>query len=187
MDPGAALLAACVLAGSALFGVSAGAVMTDGALVLGSTLCMHAFWVALHAPAPRERRRAGWLFFAGLALGLLAKGPLALVLVGLPLVPWTLWTRRCGVGATHTRQSARRLARPSEPRQLCLWGRWPGITSALVLTQRGVCSRPPGWRMASQAPGDRAATWPIHSACTTQPATWRAQRSKNLGAAAAVH
>jgi 4-amino-4-deoxy-L-arabinose transferase-like glycosyltransferase len=92
-DAAMARLAVAVLAGSALFWVSAGAVMTDAALVLGTTLCMHAFWTALHAPAAAQRRRAGWLFFLGLALGVLAKGPLALVLACTPPLLWTAWTR----------------------------------------------------------------------------------------------
>jgi 4-amino-4-deoxy-L-arabinose transferase-like glycosyltransferase len=95
-DPREALPALALLAGSALFFVSAGAVMTDGALVLGTTLAMHGFWRALHAPTDGQRRHGGWSFFIGLAIGLLAKGPLALVLVGAPLLPWVAWTRRWG-------------------------------------------------------------------------------------------
>ncbi|WP_298235645.1 glycosyltransferase family 39 protein [uncultured Azohydromonas sp.] len=93
-DARTAWLALAVLVGSVLFWVSAGAVMTDGALVLGTTLCLHAFWLALHAPEDAIRTRAGWLFFVGLALGLLAKGPLALVLAGAPLLLWTALMRR---------------------------------------------------------------------------------------------
>lgn len=40
-----------------------------------------------------QRRRERWLFFLGLAVGLLAKGPLVLVLAGLPLGLWTLFNR----------------------------------------------------------------------------------------------
>jgi len=89
-----AWLALALLGGSSLFLVSAGALMTDGALVLCSTLAMYAFWMALQAEPGAARRRQGWLFFAALGLGLLAKGPLALVLVGLPLSAWLLATRR---------------------------------------------------------------------------------------------
>lgn len=85
-------LALALLASSALFFVSAGAVMTDGALVVGTTLAMRAFWVHLH-------RRAGtaslqWQLFLGLSIGLLAKGPLVLVLFGLPIAAWSMWRRR---------------------------------------------------------------------------------------------
>jgi 4-amino-4-deoxy-L-arabinose transferase-like glycosyltransferase len=84
---------AALLAGAVLPLLAAGAVMTDEALVLGTTLAMVSFWRALHAPAP-EARHAGWWFFVALALGLLAKGPLALVLTGLPLLAWALLTRQ---------------------------------------------------------------------------------------------
>ena len=84
-----ALLAVASLGGSVLFYVSSGAVMTDAALVLGTTLAMVGFWVGLHGPrAPRQRER--WWLFAGLAVALLAKGPVALVLIGVPLLAWTL-------------------------------------------------------------------------------------------------
>lgn len=87
-----AWLALALLASSALFFVSAGAVMTDGALVVGTTLAMRAFWHHLH-------RRPGtasaqWQLFLGLSIGFLAKGPLALVLVGLPVVAWALVRRQ---------------------------------------------------------------------------------------------
>lgn len=86
-----ALFALALLSGSALFYVSAGAVMTDAALVLGTTLAMLGFWRGLAEPAMPSGR---WLLFAGVAFGLLAKGPLALVLIGTPLVGWTALQRR---------------------------------------------------------------------------------------------
>jgi len=85
--------AVALLGGAVLPLVAAGAVMTDEALVLGTTLAMVSFWHALHAPAA-QARNAGWWFFVALAIGLLAKGPLALVLTGLPLGAWVLLTRR---------------------------------------------------------------------------------------------
>lgn len=62
--------------------VDAGAVLTDPFLTLGVTLSLVAFLMAHIHPS------AGWRygFFVGLAVGLLAKGPLALVLVGFPVV-----------------------------------------------------------------------------------------------------
>lgn len=87
-----ALLTVAVLAGSTLFFVSAGAVMTDGALVLGTTLAMLGFWRGLHGL--RGIWLSGrWLLFIGIAIGLLAKGPLALVLIAMPLATWTLLRR----------------------------------------------------------------------------------------------
>lgn len=90
-----ALTAVALLAGSCLMLIAAGAVMTDMTLVLGSTLALRGFWLGLHGEAARRRREA-WLFFLGLAVGLLAKGPLVLVLAGLPLGLWTLWSRQLG-------------------------------------------------------------------------------------------
>lgn len=88
-----ALYAVALLGGSALFLTAAGAVITDTSLALGTTLAMRGFWLGLHG-AEEERRRERWLLFAGLALGLLAKGPVALVLSGLPIVLWTAWERK---------------------------------------------------------------------------------------------
>ena len=82
-----ALMALALLGGSALFYVSSGAVMTDGVLLLGTTLAIYGFWIGLHgAQAPRQRQR--WLLFVGIAIGLLAKGPVAAVLIGVPLLTW---------------------------------------------------------------------------------------------------
>src|SRR5512141_1197007 len=66
--------AAVVLFTTPLFFISAGAVMTDPALVLGTTLSMAGFWQAM-TRAGRAARVWGYLFFVGLAIGLLAKGP----------------------------------------------------------------------------------------------------------------
>ncbi len=87
-------LAAALLAGSLGVFVGGAAVMTDPALVLGTTLSMAGFWLALHHEDEAARGRHGWLVFAGLAIGLLAKGPVALVLVGVPLLLWAVLSRR---------------------------------------------------------------------------------------------
>lgn len=72
--------------------VSAGAVMTDAYLALGTTLSMVAFWNTMQEGT--RQRLWGYLFFTGLGIGLLSKGPLALVLCGLPLAAWATWQRR---------------------------------------------------------------------------------------------
>lgn len=59
------------------------------ALALALVLAMRGFWLGLHG-AEGIRRREGWLMFLGLGLGLLAKGPLTLILAGLPIGLWTL-------------------------------------------------------------------------------------------------
>jgi len=91
--PSVGLRAAVVLVSTPLFFVSAGAVMTDPALVLGTTLSMAGFWQAV-TRTDRVARIWGYMFFVGLAIGLLAKGPVALVLTFAPIVFWTLWRRR---------------------------------------------------------------------------------------------
>ncbi|MES2279870.1 MAG: glycosyltransferase family 39 protein [Pseudomonadota bacterium] len=86
-----ALLAVAVMSGTMLYFIASAAVMTDMALVLGTTLAMRGFWAAFErADAPRPKE--GWLLFIGLGLGLLAKGPIALVLAGIPIFLWTVFT-----------------------------------------------------------------------------------------------
>ncbi|MFY4009336.1 ArnT family glycosyltransferase [Achromobacter denitrificans] len=63
---------------------AAGAVLTDSFFALGITYSMLAFLVAPTALTPLWR----YGFFVGMAIGLLSKGPLAFVLVGIVLVPW---------------------------------------------------------------------------------------------------
>jgi 4-amino-4-deoxy-L-arabinose transferase-like glycosyltransferase len=94
-------LATCTaLAGMSLFFMAGGAVMTDSSLAFCTTLTMVSFWRALHteknAGADNKNRLWGYLFFVGLGIGLLAKGPLVGVLTFLPIVPW-LMLRRNGL------------------------------------------------------------------------------------------
>jgi len=85
-----ALAGAAILATTTLTFITAGAVMTDASLGLTTMLSMLAFWRALD-----ERGRVwGYLFFIGLGLGLLAKGPVAVVLTLLPIGIWTAWKGR---------------------------------------------------------------------------------------------
>ncbi|MDB5947522.1 MAG: glycosyltransferase family 39 protein [Ramlibacter sp.] len=82
--------AVALLAGSLLFLLSAGAVMTDMALVLGTTLVMAGFWWCVQG---RGGVAPAVALFGGLAVGLLAKGPLAVVVAGVPIAAWVLWQR----------------------------------------------------------------------------------------------
>ena len=84
--------AVALLAGSAGFLIAAGAVMTDMALVLGTTLAMSGFWNCVGRGRTDAVARAA--LFGGLAIGLLAKGPIALVLWGVPVALWALWQRQ---------------------------------------------------------------------------------------------
>ncbi|HEY1458970.1 MAG TPA: glycosyltransferase family 39 protein [Casimicrobiaceae bacterium] len=91
----AALRTAVVLLTTPLFFISAGAVMTDPALIFGTTLSMAGFWHAM-TREDRSGRVWGYAFFLGLAIGLLAKGPVGVVLTLVPVGIWTLW--KGGVG-----------------------------------------------------------------------------------------
>ncbi|MFE8069833.1 glycosyltransferase family 39 protein [Marinobacteraceae bacterium S3BR75-40.1] len=85
----AGTFAALIFASMSLSFISAGAVMTDPFLLLGTTLSLAGFATVMFTDARGGAAR--WLFFVGLVIGLLAKGPLALVLVGLPIGIWTVW------------------------------------------------------------------------------------------------
>lgn len=84
-----AWLASGILATTTTFIVVTGAVMTDTALTLGITLSMAAFWLNY------KNKSSVWghLFFIGLTIGMLAKGPLALVLIGMSLFIWALFNK----------------------------------------------------------------------------------------------
>ena len=84
-----AIYALALITGSELFLASAGMVMTDMALALGMVLTMRGFWLAIHGTAA-ERQREQYLMFLGLAIGLLAKGPIAVILAGVPMAIWTV-------------------------------------------------------------------------------------------------
>ena len=85
-----ALMACIIMASSVVFWVSSGAVMTDISLMTGTTISMMAFWRCVNSP---DRKEYGWgvLFFIGLAIGLMAKGPIAAVLIFLPVLTWALF------------------------------------------------------------------------------------------------
>ncbi len=91
-DRDAAIASAAILGSSVLFFISAGAVMTDMALLFCTTLAMLSFFRAV------EQNDKSWnyWFFVALGLGMLAKGPIAIVLSALPIFAWTLWFNRWG-------------------------------------------------------------------------------------------
>ncbi|MDP5253157.1 MULTISPECIES: glycosyltransferase family 39 protein [unclassified Vibrio] len=79
------LKAAFVLSTSVIFTIASGAVMTDMALTFSLTLAMIGFYLAWH-----EHRHWTYVGFIGLAVGMLAKGPLVIVLMGLAILPWVV-------------------------------------------------------------------------------------------------
>ncbi len=86
-----AQLTVMLLCGTMLYFIASAAVMTDLGLVLGTTLAMRGFWAAFQLE-PNSRSREVWLLFIGLGIGLLAKGPIAVVLSGVPIGLWVLLT-----------------------------------------------------------------------------------------------
>lgn len=87
-----ALLATVICATTSIIFVCSGAVMTDTALLLGTTLSMVSFWRAITTESIKGLIW-GYLLFVGLAIGLLAKGPIAVVLTALPIGGWIIWHR----------------------------------------------------------------------------------------------
>lgn len=79
------LITSLVLATCGMFSIAAGAVMTDMALTLGMTLAMVGFYRCWQGS-----KLWGYVGFLGLAVGLLSKGPLIIVLMGLAVTPWLM-------------------------------------------------------------------------------------------------
>ncbi len=90
LDKGSGWIAATFLAGMPLFFYCSGAVMTDLALLLGTTLAMTGFRDATRGGS----KFSGYGMFIGLAIGLLAKGPLVGVIALPPMAAWLLLTGR---------------------------------------------------------------------------------------------
>lgn len=88
----AACLAGVLLTTSALFFALAGACLLDVPLAGSVSAAMIAF--AQFAQGSGRRRAWGLAFFLALGFGALAKGPIALVLVGLAIGLWLLLVRR---------------------------------------------------------------------------------------------
>lgn len=90
-----ALVSLTVLFSMATFFGASAFVMTDMPMAFGTTLAMVGFWNGICRETPHQ----GWglTMFAGLAIGLMAKGPVALVLFLIPSAIWLTirrdWTR----------------------------------------------------------------------------------------------
>ncbi|MCW3804890.1 ArnT family glycosyltransferase [Plebeiibacterium marinum] len=70
------------------FMLHAGVVSTDTSLLLAITLVMIGFWKQIIS---EKTNVWGYLMFAGVGLGLLAKGPIVLILTVPPIFVWVLW------------------------------------------------------------------------------------------------
>ncbi|WP_269749033.1 ArnT family glycosyltransferase [Desulfocicer vacuolatum] len=93
LDQKNALIACVIMTSSIIFWISSGAVMTDHCLLAGTTLSMVGFWRCITA-AKNTGRIWGILFFMGLSIGLMAKGPVAVVLIFFPVLSWCLIPKR---------------------------------------------------------------------------------------------
>jgi 4-amino-4-deoxy-L-arabinose transferase-like glycosyltransferase len=165
-----ALRSAVVLFTSVLFFGTAGGVMTDATLVLGTTMSMVAFWMALVREGPAARGW-GYLFFIGLAIGLLAKGPVGVVLTLAPCGLWTLWKWRIG-------DVWRRLpwitgtllcAAIAVPWYLAAEARTPGFLEYFIVGEHWKRYTVPGWsgdKFGTAHVRPRGTIWPLGLAAT---------------------
>jgi len=94
-----ALMASLIFFSTPVGFLSMGFVATDIFLAGGLALSMLSFWRVLLLSSSGKDHPARaciwhWLFFVGMAIGLLAKGPLSLVLMGTALLAWVLFEPR---------------------------------------------------------------------------------------------
>ncbi|MGZ0707086.1 ArnT family glycosyltransferase [Coraliomargarita sp. W4R53] len=87
-----ALAGIVILSSSALFYLASATVMTDLVMASGVFLSMAGFYAAISQQ--QHARLWGYLFFVGLGIGMLAKGPVAVVLAGIPIGLWVLLQNR---------------------------------------------------------------------------------------------
>ncbi|MDP1899995.1 MAG: glycosyltransferase family 39 protein [Rubrivivax sp.] len=134
------------LGASSLFLVASGAVMTDMALALGTTLVMVGFWKAFHGGDGRARMP--WAMVLGAAIGLLAKGPVSVILWGVPVVGWVLF-------GGHLVQAWRRIAWLRGAALVLVvslpWYAWaesrtPGFLEYFIVGEHWMRFVTPGWK-----------------------------------------
>ncbi|MDR1207148.1 MAG: glycosyltransferase family 39 protein [Rickettsiales bacterium] len=87
----AAMISAAVMMTLPVFVYLMGGVMTDPAFALCVTLAFISFYNAMNDGG---RRAQGYLFFAAVGLALLAKGPLAFVIIGAPIFLFVLFKNK---------------------------------------------------------------------------------------------
>jgi 4-amino-4-deoxy-L-arabinose transferase-like glycosyltransferase len=87
------LVAGAIFASTSLAFYLGGTVMTDPALTLGIALTMTSFWKAVGHP---DNNSWAWkyLFFVGVSIGALAKGPIGILLPGLSIALWITQHRK---------------------------------------------------------------------------------------------
>ncbi len=80
-----ALISQTVLWTTPVFFMMSGAVLTDPFLTLGTTLTMVAFWLVMKADEGDKKYLWRYLFFVGLGISMLSKGPIGIVLSAMPI------------------------------------------------------------------------------------------------------
>lgn len=66
--------------------------LTDSILILFTTAALFGFWMGLHGEG--KQRHAFWIFYVGMAIGMLTKGPIGVVVPLLGTVPYLFVTHR---------------------------------------------------------------------------------------------
>ena len=79
-----AWIAVTLLITNPMFFILSGAVIMDPMMALGTTLSMVSFWQAIKVGG----QYWGYLFFIGIAIGLMSKGPIAAILTIMPIFMW---------------------------------------------------------------------------------------------------
>lgn len=79
-----------LLAGNLFFFLDAGTVMTEPMLLFALSLAMWSFWLAML----QKRMIMSLSFFGALGIGLLAKGPIAVILIAGAILIWTVWNHQ---------------------------------------------------------------------------------------------
>ena len=81
-----AWIASTLLSTNVLFLILSGSVIPEPLLLLSTTLSMIAFWQTIND----RGKYWGYLFFIGLAIGLLSMGPFAAVVIAMPVIAWLI-------------------------------------------------------------------------------------------------
>ena len=85
-----------ILLSSPLFFIVAGLALTDMLLCLTVTGALFSHYAFTLEQEPRRARSKSLATFAFLGFGMLAKGPVALALFGLPALAWAIWQKNLG-------------------------------------------------------------------------------------------
>lgn len=135
-----------LLAGSVGFFVANGAVMTDMALTLGITLTMLGAARLLGIGAPSASRGTVALG-SGVAIALLAKGPVGLVLAAIALIIWGVAARPRGRGFAWSWLSAALVALAlAAPWYVLAEAKTPGFLAYFLIGEHWHRFLTPGWK-----------------------------------------